>query len=203
MEELKPLGYEYDSLEPYIDKETMLIHHTKHHQTYVDKLNAAITGKPEVENKSSEELLQNLDSVPEEIKQAVINHGGGTYNHNFFWSILKKDTKEEGEIIEEIKETFGSVEEFKKIFSEGATSVFGSGWAWLVWNEKNKKIEIFKSKNQDSPISYNLRPLIGLDVWEHAYYLKYQNRRPDYIQAFFHVLNWEKVNELFLYAKNL
>ncbi|NCN51575.1 superoxide dismutase [archaeon] len=195
--ELKPLGYEYDVLEPYIDKETMEIHYSKHHQGYVNKLNTALEKNPELQEKPVEELLSNLNSIPEIIKTAVINNGGGVYNHNFFWQILKKDVEPTGEILNEINKKFGSFEEFKKIFSEAAATVFGSGWTWLVYNKEKKEIEVFHSKNQDSPISFNLTPLIGIDVWEHAYYLKYQNKRPEYIENFFKVINWNKVNELF------
>ncbi|MBU2612748.1 MAG: superoxide dismutase [Nanoarchaeota archaeon] len=197
--ELKPLPYPYDSLEPYIDKETMEIHHDKHHRTYVNKLNNALEKNPELFEKKVEELLWDLNSIPEGIRQAVINHGGGTYNHNFFWSILKKDVNPEGEIFEEIKKVFGSFEEFKKSFSDAATTLFGSGWAWLVL--KDGKLEIMQTKNQNSPISNGAVPLIAIDVWEHAYYLKYQNKRPEYIENFFNVINWEKVNELFMSSK--
>jgi Fe-Mn family superoxide dismutase len=197
--ELKPLPYPYDSLEPYIDKETMEIHHDKHHRTYVNKLNNALEKNPELFEKKVEELLGDLNSIPEGIRQAVINHGGGTYNHNFFWSILKKDVNPEGEIFEEIKKVFGSFEEFKKSFSDAATTLFGSGWAWLVL--KDGKLEITQTKNQNSPISDGAVPLIAIDVWEHAYYLKYQNKRPEYIENFFNVINWEKVNELFMSSK--
>jgi len=198
--ELKPLGYSYDALEPYIDKKTMEIHHSKHHQGYVNKLNLAIEKSPEIQEKSVEEILENLNSIPEEIRRGIINNAGGAYNHNFFWSILKKDVEPNGRIIEEIKKKFGSFEEFKKELSNAATTVFGSGWAWLVINEE--ELEIIQTKNQDSPISIKKTPLIGIDVWEHAYYLKYQNKRPEYIENFFKVINWEKVEELFLEAKN-
>ena len=199
--ELMPLGYEYDALEPYIDKQTMEIHYLKHHQGYVNKLNAALEKHPELDSKKVEELLSDVNSLPEEIKQDVINNGGGVFNHNFFWQILKKDVEPTGELVEEIKKKFESFEEFKKTFTQAATTVFGSGWAWLVWDKEKKELEVFHSKNQDSPISFNLTPIIGIDVWEHAYYLKYQNKRPDYIEAFFHVINWEKANELFTEAK--
>jgi len=198
---LKPLGYAYDALEPHIDKETMEIHYSKHHQGYVNKLNTALEKNPELQEKSVEELLTNLNSVPENLRQNVINNGGGVYNHNFFWEILKKDVERKGEILDEINKKFSSFENFKKIFSDAATMVFGSGWAWLVYNKEKKELEIFHSKNQDSPISFNLIPIIGLDVWEHAYYLKYQNKRPDYIEAFFQIINWEKANQLFLEAR--
>ncbi len=199
--ELQPLGYAYDALEPYIDKETMEIHYSKHHQGYVNKLNAALEKNPELQEKPVEEILENLSAIPEGIKTAVINNGGGVFNHNFFWQILKKDVEMKGEIAEEINKKFGSFENFKKTFTEAAVTVFGSGWAWLVYNKEKKELEVFHSKNQESPISFGLTPVLGIDVWEHAYYLKYQNKRPDYIEAFFHVINWEKVNELFLEAR--
>lgn len=196
---LQPLPYSYDSLEPYIDEKTMQIHHDKHHQAYVDKLNKALEKHPNLSEKKVEELLSDLSMIPEEIKQAVINHGGGTYNHNFFFSILKKDVELNGKIIEEIEKTFGSYEEFKKSFSDAAATLFGSGWTWLVF--KDGKLEIMQTKNQNSPISEGAIPIIGIDVWEHAYYLKYQNRRPEYIENFFKVINWEKINDIFLDAK--
>lgn len=195
------LEYSYDALEPYIDKETMEIHYSKHYFTYVSKLNAALEKNPELYKKSVEELLKNLNSIPEEIRQAVINNGGGTYNHGFFWKILKKDVEAKGKIVDEIKNRFGSFDEFKTKFSEAATKVFGSGWAWLVYNKKEKNIEIIPTSNQDSPVSKGLIPLLGIDVWEHAYYLKYQNKRPEYIENFFKVINWDKVNEFYLKAK--
>jgi len=198
--ELAPLPYSYDALEPYFDKQTMEIHHSKHHKAYTDKLNAALEKLPEIAKKSAEEILSDLNSIPQDIKTAVINNGGGYVNHNFFWQILKKEVKPEGEVIDVINAKFGSFDEFKKLFSEAAATQFGSGWAWLVVDEKGE-LEILQSKNQDSPISYNKKPLLALDVWEHAYYLKYQNRRPDYITAFWNVVNWEKVNELFKATK--
>lgn len=199
--ELAPLPYSYDALEPYFDKQTMEIHHSKHHKAYTDKLNAALEKLPEIAKKSAEEILSNLNSIPEDIRQTVINNGGGYVNHNFFWQILKKDTRPKGEVIEAINAKFGSLDEFKKLFTEAATTQFGSGWAWLVIDE-NGELEILQSKNQDSPISYRKKPLLALDVWEHAYYLKYQNRRPDYIATFWNVVNWEKVNQLFEAAKS-
>jgi len=199
--ELMPLGYEYDALEPYIDKETMEVHYSKHHQGYVNKLNATLEKHPELAEKKVEELLRDLNSIPEDIKTGVINNGGGVFNHNFFFSTLKKDVEPNGELVEEIKKKFGSFEEFKNLFTKAAATVFGSGWAWLIYNKEKKELEVFHSKNQESPISFNLVPIIGIDVWEHAYYLKYQNKRPDYIEAFFHVIDWEKANELFAEAK--
>jgi len=192
---LPPLPYDYNSLEPFIDEETMRIHHTKHHQTYVDKLNAALNGHQEFEALSVDELLKNPDKVPEEIRTAVRNHGGGHSNHSFFWPLLKKNISFGGAIGEGIIKQFGSFEKFRDDFSNRAAILFGSGWTWLTID--NGKLEIITTSNQDSPLSLGKTPILGLDVWEHAYYLKYQNRRPDYIKAFFEVINWEKVNEIF------
>ena len=192
---LPELEYSYDALEPYIDAKTMEIHHSKHHKAYVDKLNAALEGKEELQERDIDDILKDLNSVPEEIRTAVVNNGGGHSNHRFFWKLLKKDVSFEGEVAEAIKQKYGSFEEFKKKFSETAIGRFGSGWAWLVLN--NGELEIINTVNQDSPFSDGKVPLLTLDVWEHAYYLKYQNRRPDYVEAFFNVTNWEKVNENF------
>jgi Fe-Mn family superoxide dismutase len=200
MFELPKLNYEYDALEPHIDAKTMEIHHTKHHQGYTDKLNKAIEGTEWAE-KSIEEILQNLDSLPEDKKGAVRNNGGGYYNHKLFWEILKKDVNFEGEVAEAINEEFGGLDEFKKQFSEAAATQFGSGWAFLVVN-KEGKLEIVKKANQDSPVSDGHTPILGIDVWEHAYYLNYQNKRPEYIENFFNVINWEQVNENYKAAKN-
>jgi len=201
-EKLMKLNYEYNELEPYIDAQTMETHHSKHHQGYVDKFNAAIENS-ELKEKSVEEILKNLDQIPEEIKQAVINNGGGVFNHNFFFTTIKKEVplNPESEIGKAITEKFKSLDNFKEQFSNAATTQFGSGWAWLVLNE-NKELEITKTSNQDSPINQNQIPLIAIDVWEHAYYLKYKNLRPEYIKNFFNVINWEKVNELFIEANN-
>jgi Fe-Mn family superoxide dismutase len=195
MHKLPSLPYKYDALEPFIDAKTMEIHHGKHHQTYVDKLNAALEGQTTLQGKKVEELLMNLNSVPEKIRQAVINHGGGHFNHSFFWPMLKKGTKYKGDAAKAIDKTFGSFDKFKEAFTASATTLFGSGWAWLVLS--NGKLEIIQTKNQDSPISLGKKPVLGLDVWEHAYYLKYQNRRAEYIEAFFNVINWDRVNENF------
>jgi Fe-Mn family superoxide dismutase len=191
--ELPDLGYSYDALEPYIDKETMEIHHTKHHQGYVNKLNTALEGHQDLQEKSALELLKDLDSVPSDIRTAVQNNGGGHVNHSFFWPLLKKDVEMPNELKEEIESSFGSVDSFKKEFSEKAAKVFGSGWAWVV--KDSTKLKIMTTPNQDCPISNGMMPVLGLDVWEHAYYLKYQNKRADYIDAFFNVINWEKVHE--------
>jgi Fe-Mn family superoxide dismutase len=169
---LPALPYAYDALEPFFDAQTMEIHHTKHHQTYVD-----------------------LNSVPENIRTAVRNHGGGHANHSFWWKMLRKDERYGGEVAKAIDSKFGSYDEFKDKFSDTAALLFGSGWTWLVYD--NGELEIMTTPNQDSPLSQGKTPILGIDVWEHAYYLNYQNRRPDYISAFFNVINWEQVNEYF------
>ncbi len=197
---LPKLPYAYDALEPYFDAKTMEIHHSKHHQTYITKLDAALQGHPGLESKSAEALISDLSSIPENIRTAVRNHGGGTANHNLFWDILAKGTTFTGPAADAIKNQFGGFEQFKQQFSTAAVNVFGSGWTWLVWS--NGKLEIVSTPNQDSPLSAGKTPIVGLDVWEHAYYLKYQNRRPEYIEAFFNVLNWDKVNDLYLLAYN-
>ncbi|TWI74023.1 Fe-Mn family superoxide dismutase [Desulfobotulus alkaliphilus] len=191
---LPEIPYAYDALEPYIDARTMEIHHTKHHQTYVDKLNAALENHKELQQKTLHQLLKGIDTVPETIKTAVRNHGGGHANHTLFWQILKTGEKPGGEILKAIEDTFGSYENFERDFSTGAAGLFGSGWMWLVLDEKGKPA-LLPLPNQDSPIMYKKIPLLGLDVWEHAYYLKYQNRRPDYIKAFFEIIHWPAVNE--------
>ena len=192
---LQPLPYQYNSLEPYFDEQTMKIHHTKHHQTYIDKLNAAIKDYPNLQKESAEDLVANLKTIPEAARTAVRNHGGGHVNHSFFWPILKKDVRIGGAIADAISSKFGSFDDFKDKFSTAASLLFGSGWTWLVLNKG--ELEIITTPNQDSPLTVNKTPILGLDVWEHAYYLKYQNRRPEYIDVFFHVINWEKVNEIF------
>nr|MBA4404803.1 superoxide dismutase [Nanoarchaeum sp.] len=199
MKQLESLPYAYNALEPFIDEQTMRIHHDKHHQTYFDKFLAAIENHKELKNKDVKEILAHLDKIPTEIRTAVTNHGGGYYNHNFFWSILKKNVKFEGEIAKEIIKKWGSFEKFKEEFTNNALGVFGSGWAWLVL-DKNE-LKIVKTSNQDSVISLGMIPLITIDVWEHAYYLKYQNKRADYVEAFFNVINWKKANEYYLEAK--
>jgi Fe-Mn family superoxide dismutase len=198
---LPDLPYAYDALEPYIDEETMHLHHDKHHNTYVTNLNAAIEKHPELAEKSVEELLTDFDSVPEDIKTAVRNNGGGHANHSFFWEILAPNAGGEptGAIKEAIETTFGSFDKFKDEFKTAATGRFGSGWAWLV--VKDGKLAVTSTANQDSPLMEGQTPVLGLDVWEHAYYLKYKNVRPDYINAFWSVVNWDKVNEHFANAK--
>ncbi len=199
MYQLPSLSYSYNALEPFIDEQTMRIHHTKHHQTYVDKLNAALVGYEDLGQKSIEELMSNLNAVPENIRTAVRNHGGGHINHSFFWPILKKNGGvSQNEVIAAINKNFSNFDQFKQDFTTAATTFFGSGWTWLVID--SGKLKIMTTPNQDSPVSQGKVPVLGLDVWEHAYYLKYQNRRPEYIEAFFHVINWDKVNENYLAA---
>jgi len=195
---IEKLKYDYNALEPYIDEETMKIHHDKHFQAYFDNFMKTIEGT-ELEGKDVKEILSNLAEIPEDIKQAAINNGGGYFNHRFFWTILKKEIAFEGEISEEINKKWGSFDKFKEEFSNSAKTQFGSGWAWLVVDQG--ELKIIKTSNQESPVSKGLIPLLTIDVWEHAYYLKYQNKRPDYIENFFNVINWEKVNEYYLGAK--
>lgn len=195
------LGYPYDALEPYIDAETMHLHHDKHNRAYVENLNKAVAGFPELFQKMSvEELLQNVDKVPANAQIQVRNNAGGQYNHTLFWQFLQKDggTGPRGELAKAIDATFGSYSAFQDKFSEAATKVFGSGWAWLTFD--GKKLEITSTANQDSVIlKSNERrvPILGIDVWEHAYYLKYRNRRPEYIKAFWNVVSWDYVSERF------
>jgi Fe-Mn family superoxide dismutase len=200
--DLPPLPYTYDALEPHIDAETMKVHHDKHHQTYTDKLNEALAKRPDFEVKRAEELLKNLDAVPEDIRAAVHNHGGGYVNHNFFWSVMSSDStwELESEIAQIIRTTFGSFDSFKEKLTAAALGQFGSGWAWLALNEAGK-LEILSTQNQDSPLSKNMVPLLTIDIWEHAYYLKYQNRRADYVAAWWNVVNWKEVNKKYLQIK--
>ncbi|MDK9845961.1 superoxide dismutase [Staphylococcus equorum] len=196
--ELPNLPYGFDALEPHIDQQTMEIHHDKHHNTYVTKLNAAVEGT-DLESKSIEEIVANLDSVPENIQTAVRNNGGGHLNHSLFWELLTPNSEEKGTVVDKIKEQWGSLDAFKEEFANQAAARFGSGWAWLVVNDG--KLEIVTTPNQDNPLTEGKTPILGLDVWEHAYYLKYQNKRPDYISTFWNVVNWEKVDELYSAAK--
>jgi superoxide dismutase, Fe-Mn family len=195
MFELPKLPYEYDSLEPHIDTETMKIHHDKHHQAYMDKFNKALEAHPELYEKSVEEILRALDSVPEDIRTAVKNNGGGYYHHSLFWEMM---SPEGGAASEELNaaliEAFGSAEEFKEKFTAEASTHFASGWTWLV-KDAEGKLSILSTPNQDSPVSMGLTVLLGLDTWEHAYYLKFQNKRPEYIQSWWNVVNWNYVNE--------
>lgn len=188
--ELPKLNYDYAALEPYIDAKTMEIHHTKHHQAYVDKLNAAVEKYPELQGRPIEELLMDLPKlkVEEADRTAIKNHGGGHFNHSLFWKYLDPSSKKDELIVKEITSTFGSIDDFKKQFGESAGKVFGSGWCWLVRDNKTSKLMIQNMPNQDAPIMTGLQPIFGLDVWEHAYYLKYQNKRPDYIAAWWNVL---------------
>jgi len=192
---LPSLGYANDALEPFIDARTMEIHHDKHHAAYVTNLNKAVAEYPELGKQSVEDLLKDLNTVPEKIRTAVRNQGGGHYNHSLFWQTLKKDGgAPAGKLAQAIDARFGSLGAFQEHFTKAALGQFGSGWAWLVL-EADKKLSIESTANQDSPISQGKQPLLGIDVWEHAYYLKYQNRRPEYVAAFFHVINWDFVTE--------
>lgn len=199
--ELPELPYAYDALEKSFDKETMNIHHTKHHNTYVTKLNDAVEGHADLQAKSIEDLISNMDAVPENIRTAVRNNGGGHANHSLFWKVLSPNGGGEptGELADAINTKFGSFDKFKEEFVTAATGRFGSGWAWLVLN--NGELEVTSTPNQDSPLMEGKQPLVGLDVWEHAYYLKYQNKRPDYISAFWDVVNWDEVNKNYNEAK--
>jgi Fe-Mn family superoxide dismutase len=193
MFELPDLPYSYDALEPYIDEQTMRLHHTKHHPAYIDKANKALEGS-EWADKPVEEILKNLDKLPENIRTNVRNNGGGHYNHGLFWQMMApgQSGKPEGAVASAIDAAFGSFDNFKEKFAEAAAGRFGSGWAWLV--DKDGKLEITSTANQDSPVSEGAKPVLGLDVWEHAYYLKYQNRRPEYIDAWWKVVNWDDVS---------
>lgn len=192
--ELPKLQYSYDALEPYIDAKTMEIHHSKHHQTYITNLNKALESYPELFEKSLEDLLANLDQIPESIRVAVRNGGGGHYNHTLFWQIIgpKSDSKPSENMNSLIADSFESFDNFKSEFNEKATKQFGSGWGWLC-QDKSGKLVTLSTPNQDTPISSGLNPVLGIDVWEHAYYLNYQNKRPDYINAFWEIINWEAV----------
>jgi Fe-Mn family superoxide dismutase len=200
--ELPPLPYAFDALEPHIDARTMEIHHGKHHQGYVNKVNQALAGHANLAAKPIEQLLREIQSVPESIRQAVINHGGGHANHTLFWQIMGpgKGGQPKRALADGIINTFGSFDKFQDEFSNAAATRFGSGWAWLGLDEKGK-LHVGSTANQDSPLSMGHTPILGLDVWEHAYYLKYQNRRPDYIKAWWNVVNWDKVAELYEAAK--
>lgn len=194
---LPDLPYAFDALEPYIDEETMHLHHDKHHNTYVTNLNAAIEKYPELGEKTIEELLSDMDAIASDIQTAVRNNGGGHANHSFFWKIMAPNAGGEptGAIKDAINETFGDFATFKEEFKKAAAGRFGSGWAWLVLEDG--KLAITSTANQDSPLMEGKKPVLGLDVWEHAYYLKYKNVRPDYIEAFWNVVNWDEVNKHF------
>ncbi|MFS0590317.1 superoxide dismutase [Cytobacillus horneckiae] len=199
--ELPALPYANNALEPHIDEQTMMIHHDRHHATYVNNLNAALEGHDELASKSVEELIANLDAVPESIRTAVRNNGGGHANHSLFWTLLSPNGggAPTGDIASAIDEAFGSFDAFKDEFAKAAAGRFGSGWAWLV--SEGGQLSITSTPNQDSPVMEGKTPVLGLDVWEHAYYLNYQNKRPDYVQAFFNVVNWDEVNKLFAATK--
>ncbi|HFH9062151.1 TPA: superoxide dismutase SodA [Streptococcus agalactiae] len=197
---LPDLPYAYDALEPHIDAETMTLHHDKHHATYVANANAALEKHPEI-GEDLEALLADVSQIPEDIRQAVINNGGGHLNHALFWELMSpEETQISQELSEDINATFGSFEDFKAAFTAAATGRFGSGWAWLVVNAEGK-LEVLSTANQDTPIMEGKKTILGLDVWEHAYYLNYRNVRPNYIKAFFEIINWNKVNELYQAAK--
>lgn len=191
--ELKPLPYAYDALEPYIDKETMMLHHDKHEKAYLDNLNKAISKYPELYKMGIEGMLKDLNSVPEDIRETVKNNAGGVYNHEFFWSIMSPEQNQTpaGDLLKAINKDFQSFDNFKTKFKEAALGRFGSGWAFLV-KDKDGKLSIISTANQDSPISQGLTPILGIDVWEHAYYLKYQNKRGDYIDNWWNVVNWKQ-----------
>jgi len=194
---LPPLPYDFAALEPHIDAKTMEIHHGKHHQTYVNNLNAAIEKAPELANKSLDDLMRNVNKVPEAVRTAVRNNGGGHWNHSMFWQIMGPDAGGEpgGNLGNAIRSAFGDFAKLREQFSAAATGRFGSGWAWLVNN--GGKLSITSTPNQDNPLMEGQKPILGLDVWEHAYYLKYQNKRPDYIQAWWNVVNWKEVEKRF------
>ncbi len=199
--ELPDLSYGYDALEPHIDARTMEIHHSKHHATYVNKLNAALERHRDLQKKSVEDLISDLDRVPDAIRPAVRNHGGGHANHSLFWQIMSGSGGGEpaGDLAAALTTAFGDFATFKQQFSDAAAARFGSGWAWLVL--ANGKLAVESTANQDSPLMGGKTPLLGLDVWEHAYYLKYQNRRPDYVKAWWNVVNWEEVTKRFTATK--
>lgn len=197
--ELPPLPYDYNALEPFIDEETMHLHHDKHHQAYVDKLNAALESHPDLSSLSIEELLKQVEQVPEEIRQAIKNHGGGHFNHSYFWQILGKEGAHQpvGKVKEEIEKAWGSFEKFKEEFTKSATGLFGSGWTWLAAEENGSNFHIHNMPLQENPHMHGHIPVLGFDAWEHAYYLKYNNRRPEYIEAWWNIVDWQKVEENF------
>ena len=201
---LPEMPYAYDALEPHLDAQTMEIHHSKHHQKYTDGMNGALEKlSPELQEKDIEEILSNINQVPDEVKGAINFNGGGYDNHKLFWNSMKQNVGGEptGAIADAINDSFGSFAEFKELFSSKTAPIQGSGWGWLVYNPSSGKVEYQAMSNQDSPRTKGLVPLLGLDVWEHAYYLKYQNKRPDYIAAWWNVINWDEVNDRFSKAK--
>jgi Fe-Mn family superoxide dismutase len=195
---LPPLPYDYNALEPYIDEQTMRIHHDKHHAAYVNNLNAALEGHPALQSKSLEELIGGLDALPEAIRTPVRNNGGGHHNHSLFWEIMTPGGAKEpqGALANAITKTFGGFAQFKELFSKTCIGRFGSGWGWLA-RKKDGSVEVYSTANQDSPVMEGKFPVMGCDVWEHAYYLKYQNRRPDYVAAWWNVVNWTEVGKRF------
>ena len=199
--QLPELGYAYDALEPHIDAKTMEIHHSKHHQTYITNLNAALEKAPDLRSAEPKRLVADLACVPEAIRTAVRNNGGGHVNHTFFWNLLAKGKGDVpvGDLAQSISKEFGSKEAFQEKFAQAALTRFGSGWAWLSV-DRDGRLQVHSTANQDSPLSDSLTPVIGLDVWEHAYYLNYQNRRPDYVKAFWNVVNWDHANDLYKQA---
>lgn len=201
MFQIEPLPYDFAALEPHIDAATMELHHDKHHAKYAENLNKVLTGT-EWENSSLEEVLGSLDEIPEDIRKTVQNNAGGVWNHNHFWSVMSPDGGGEptGKLGEDIVAQFGSFEEFKTQFTDLATKLFGSGWVWLSW-AADKGLHFHDMANQDNPLMHGHTPILGLDVWEHAYYLKYQNKRPDYIAAWWNVVNWDKVGEIYEQAQ--
>ncbi len=201
--QLPMLPYAHNALEPHIDTQTMQIHHGKHHQAYIDKLNAALEGLGELHSLPIEDLLRNINDVPEAQRQAVINNGGGHANHSLFWTIMSPNGggQPSGELMGAIESAFGSGDAARETFVDAATTRFGSGWTWLVVNE-NSGLEIYSTANQDSPLMQGHTPILGLDVWEHAYYLNYQNRRPDYIEAWTNVINWDEVAKRYATAQS-
>ena len=201
--EVPPLPYDYAALEPYIDAETMKLHHDKHHQAYVTNANGALEKHPELASKSADDLLRDLNAIPEDVRTVLRNNAGGHSNHSMFWSIMgpagQNGSAPTGALADQIKADFGDFETFKKTFNETTAKQFGSGWGWLVW--QGGKLKIITTPNQDSPLSQGLYPILGNDVWEHAYYLKYQNRRPEYLAAWWNVVNWNEVAKRFETAK--
>ena len=198
--EVPPLPYAYNALEPHIDEQTMHLHHDKHHAAYVTKLNGAVEKYPDLAKKSAEELIRNLSSLPEDVRGVIRNHGGGHVNHTMFWQIMgPKGGAPTGAIADEINKAFGSFDAFKEKFEAAGANQFGSGWAWLV-RTKSGELKVTSTPNQDNPLSNGEYPIMGNDVWEHAYYLKYQNRRPDYLKAWWNVVNWDEVNKRFSQA---
>lgn len=201
--ELSPLPYNYDALEPYIDAQTMQLHHDMHHQTYVNNLNAAMEKHSELQSKSPEELIKDLNNLPQDIVSAVRNNGGGHLNHTMFWQIMAPNAGGEptGAVGDAIRENFGDFESFKQRFNDAGTKQFGSGWVWLV-RTSDGKVEITSTPNQDSPMTSGHFPIMGNDVWEHAYYLKYQNKRAEYLKQWWNVVNWDEINKRFEMASH-